>query len=786
MQPLSLLPLRFPLRAWICLFLCWCSPLLVFAQVQTLQIGAAERYPLSTAFAYFEDASTQLGIDDMAKETMQARFKPLGQDGTSTNFGSTRSAIWLRVHLQVAPDAPRRWLLEVANPPLDRLDIYVSKTTGGFERRAGGDSLSFADRQVPHRNHVLVANLEPGREATIFLRVMSEGNVSVPAILWQPEALWRNDHLSYSVFSLYFGLLFGLVLYNLLLLFSVRDSAYLIYVLFATSVGMSQLANSGIAAEFWWPHSVWWNNISINIAYGTSGAYGTWFARSFLSSRANLPKLDRLLQALVFAWVASIFASLFLPRRVAFLIVTLLALIGVASIVAAGVKSIQRRHSGAIYFGYAWGALLSGIVVLSAHNHGYLPTNIFTANALLVGSALEMVLLSFALADRINTSRREKEQAQAQVATEHALVEALHQSQERHLAVIEHVAEGMVVMQEGRVVFVNTKAAEMLGADKPSLMESGIVSRFHADDQALLAKCARSPDGERANPQRFEVRLALPNQLVKWLEFGVDTVPWDGTTGQLLYFLDITDRHHAEMETRAAISRQQELNQLRSRFVAMTSHEFRTPLAAILSAQDLLKSYDQRLPAAERTELLDIIESGVNRMTGMLERVLLLGQVDAHMLEFKPQTLDVKALCRQLLEEAQTQWPDRQTNLRLEFSEKLQEGQYDGNLLRHIFGNLLSNAIKYSPNGGDVCLKVYRQGGQTLFEVSDSGIGVPQGEVDHLFDAFHRASNVGAIQGTGLGLAIVKQAVDLHGGTISVTSVIGRGTCFTVALPTVS
>ena len=173
-------------------------------------------------------------------------------------------------------------------------------------------------------------------------------------------------------------------------------------------------------------------------------------------------------------------------------------------------------------------------------------------------------------------------------------------------------------------------------------------------------------------------------------------------------------------------------------------------------------------------------------MTGMLERVLLLGQVDAHMLEFKPQTLDVKALCRQLLEEAQTQWPDRQTNLRLEFSEKLQEGQYDGNLLRHIFGNLLSNAIKYSPNGGDVCLKVYRQGGQTLFEVSDSGIGVPQGEVDHLFDAFHRASNVGAIQGTGLGLAIVKQAVDLHGGTISVTSVIGRGTCFTVALPTVS
>jgi signal transduction histidine kinase len=117
-----------------------------------------------------------------------------------------------------------------------------------------------------------------------------------------------------------------------------------------------------------------------------------------------------------------------------------------------------------------------------------------------------------------------------------------------------------------------------------------------------------------------------------------------------------------------------------------------------------------------------------------------------------------------------------------DIAEGLGMGLFDERLLRHIFGNLLSNAIKYSPDGGTVSLKVFTQGAQTVFEVSDQGIGVPPDEMDHLFASFHRASNVGSISGTGLGLAIVKQSVELHGGAITVRSVPGSGTTFTVTL----
>jgi signal transduction histidine kinase len=216
----------------------------------------------------------------------------------------------------------------------------------------------------------------------------------------------------------------------------------------------------------------------------------------------------------------------------------------------------------------------------------------------------------------------------------------------------------------------------------------------------------------------------------------------------------------------------------------MTSHEFRTPLATILSSAELLKYYGDRLPAEEKTAVIQSIESSVQRMTHMLDRVLLIGKVEAYMLEFNPEKIDLVALCHSLVEETRTQLPDSVCTVRTTIADGIGWGYYDEKLLGHIFGNLLSNAIKYSPNGGEVVFDVYRQGQETVFEVSDQGIGIPSEEIAHLFESFHRSSNVGNIQGTGLGLAIVKNSVDLHGGRIEVHSELGKGTRFRVTLAT--
>jgi PAS domain S-box-containing protein len=771
-------------RIWWTL-LCLLLPLwtqLAAAQTGTVQVVNQESYKLSRAFTYVEDSSAQQTLSDILKSDTQARFQAVPQGVTSTNFGSTNSAIWLRVVVHTDATSPRHWMFEVAYPPLDRLDLYVIASDGKTAHYMGGDSLPFPSRAVPHRSHVLPIELEPGVISTLYLRIASQGAVSAPSTLWQPAALWQQDQATYSIFSLYFGLLIGLLLYNLLLFLSVRDPAYLIYVVFVACIGLSQAANSGLGAQFLWPDALWWNSNSINATHAASGSFGIWFVRSFLASKTSMPVMDRWIVGQMVLWFATFAGSLVLPYKIAGLIITGLAVVGVVTVLWAATLSVRQGHPGAKYFLLAWGAFLFGVVTQTMHNNGLLPSNPFTVDALLIGSALEMVLLSFALADRINAMRREKEVAQAQVRSEQTLVQALQQSQEHYRALIEHVGEGMVVVQDERIVFVNSRAADILALPKDAIIERGFIDNIHTDDRALLIDRVRRQVLGQSVPELCRVRLEVSGQPLKWLEFGGHMVPWDGSQGLLIFFLDVTQRHNADLEMHSALNRQQELNELRSRFVAMTSHEFRTPLATILSSQDLLKYYGDRLPAEEKQKVLASIEQSVHRMTRMLDRVLLLGKADAHMLEFAPQQINLRELCATLVTEAITQQPDSHCQVQTDIAEGLGMGLFDERLLRHIFGNLLSNAIKYSPDGGTVSLKVFTQGAQTVFEVSDQGIGVPPDEMDHLFASFHRASNVGSISGTGLGLAIVKQSVELHGGAITVRSVPGSGTTFTVTL----
>jgi signal transduction histidine kinase len=283
---------------------------------------------------------------------------------------------------------------------------------------------------------------------------------------------------------------------------------------------------------------------------------------------------------------------------------------------------------------------------------------------------------------------------------------------------------------------------------------------------------------------KCERQLKRRNGELLWVEMGGSCIrPNDPESGVIWTFLDITERKKSEDQIRDALEQQKQLNELRSRFVSMTSHEFRTPLAAIMSAEELLRHYGDRLPKAERDEILDSIAQGVQRMSRMMDRVLLLGKADAGMLDFKPQRVQLEPLCREFIDEARSQQPQDLSEVKLSIDQGVGEGSYDEKLLRHIFSNLLSNALKYSPGGGEVQFNVRREETATIFEVADRGIGIPQEEIAHLFESFHRASNVGSIQGTGLGLAIVKNAVEMHGGAIEVDSRLGEGTTFRVSLP---
>ena len=230
------------------------------------------------------------------------------------------------------------------------------------------------------------------------------------------------------------------------------------------------------------------------------------------------------------------------------------------------------------------------------------------------------------------------------------------------------------------------------------------------------------------------------------------------------------------------LARERELRELKSNFVSLVSHEFRTPLEIIMSSVDNLDRYHEKLASEKREQLLRTINRSVRRMAGMMEEVLVLGRLETDGITFQPAPLELHALCRRLCDEIDSVTGHR-CPIRLELSETPDSATGDEGMIRHIVTNLLSNAVKYSPAGESVDIVVSRDGDMAVLRIADHGCGIPAADQERLFNAFSRGSNVGQIPGTGLGLLIVRRCVDLHGGSIDFVSSEDKGTTFTVRLP---
>ena len=245
---------------------------------------------------------------------------------------------------------------------------------------------------------------------------------------------------------------------------------------------------------------------------------------------------------------------------------------------------------------------------------------------------------------------------------------------------------------------------------------------------------------------------------------------------------DISDRKRVEAEMMKALERERELRELKSDFVSMASHEFRTPLATIFSSAELLEAYGHKWPEEKKLKHYHRIESAVQRMTELLDDVLLFSKAEAGKLEFNPKPLVLKNFCSDLVEEIQLGIGENH-KITFVYSGPCNNARMDEKLLLHILTNLLTNAIKYSPQDTTVLFGCSCENREVIFEIKDEGIGIPPEDQKRLFESFHRAKNVGAIPGTGLGLAIVQKSVELHGGRIACTSEVGVGTTFRVTLP---
>lgn len=353
---------------------------------------------------------------------------------------------------------------------------------------------------------------------------------------------------------------------------------------------------------------------------------------------------------------------------------------------------------------------------------------------------------------------------------------------------LEHAPEAIVVVDvdTGKMADANDQALCLLGIDRTHLETIDLAERevveptteTHSTDTfsrhihaAAAGKAPvfewlfRTGDGTLVPT---EVRLRLLPALKRRLVIGILT--------------DISERKQAENSLLEALARERELNEMKSDFVAMVSHEFRTPLGVISSSAEILVRYLSRLSEEQRATHLETIVRSTRGLSKVMEEVLLLGRVESKKLTFTPELIDLEGLTTNLADEVVFSMGTT-SSVDVQIKDGLRGATGDEGILRHILTNLLSNAVKYSSVGSVVTFRISRKSTHVVFEVIDRGIGISPEDMRTLFTAFHRGKNVGNRPGTGLGLVIVRRCAHLHGGDVQITSSPGQGTHVTVELP---
>ena len=423
--------------------------------------------------------------------------------------------------------------------------------------------------------------------------------------------------------------------------------------------------------------------------------------------------------------------------------------------------------------------ILAPLIALLFTNGGF---NTSAAMLLLVFTGVLLALYLGAnrnLMETLRFGRENVELAKRLHEVDRSLAAALSELR----VIFESAAVGLAMLRDRKIARCNDAFAHLFGYGTEEM--TGQLSRIMYASEESWAEAQEAANRRFAEGQASvsELELAKKDGQLFWGNVEARALDLrDPNAGIILAVHDITPRRRAEQELLTALQREKELNEMKTRFVSTVSHEFRTPLSTILSSAELLRLYADKLDNKEKLDLLNGIEDSTKRMRRLLDEVLTLGRAESGVLQLRPSQIALSELCNKIVHELCIGEGKQHT---IVFDDRFDRptAELDENLLRHILNNLLSNAIKYSATGTTVRLTLERRDDKVVLTVEDSGIGIPAEDLPHLFESFHRATNVQNRQGTGLGLAIVKKSVELHGGTITFDTKVDAGTQFIVELP---
>ncbi len=696
----------------LCVFLCLLAlvagPALP-APTSIIYRGADHSGPLGMDFSVHEDPSGSMSVKDVVDH---ASFEPCTND--VPNFGTSKSAFWLRANIYNTSPSGRLVIL-IDHPEIEYLDIYL-EVSGELTTlvRAGQLQLRKA-REQDSPSSSFNLPIPYGGYGTVYIRVKSSKLLQVPIFLQNEEASTKQK-LSRNLFmGGYIGIMLVMVLYNLFIFISTRDRNYLFYVMYLIAVCLTQLSFTGYSAFYFWPGSAWViQNSSTTLTVATMI-----LATEFMQRFINVANYDRnFIRIKTFIYAFAIFgATTFIVGAsiIGYTAIQIASFIMATYIMFIAIKIARTGHLPARYFLAAWSVFMTGVLVFVAKDWGLLPYNDLTKYMMAIGSAVEVVLLSFGLADKINVLRREKELSQ---------VQALQMSKRN-----EQIIKDQNVMLEQKV---NERTHALQESnDHLKRTQSQLVS---AEKMASLGQLTAGIAHEINNPLNFISSSIAPLKR------------------DLLELKEVLDAYRIATKGSPSMA---EVHALEERIgVDYTMQEVQEILLAMENGAARTSEIVRGLRTFSRLDEDDLKQADVNE--GLRSTVVVLG----------PQFRDA-------------------VKLEYDLADLPQVECYPGKL-NQLFMNLLNNAAhtvkqRHGTSGGVVGIHTHRDGNEVVITITDNGMGMDESIQSRLFEPFFTTKDVG--EGTGLGLSIVQGIIEKHKGQITLESVVGQGTKFTITLP---
>ncbi len=674
---------------------------------------------ISNQVSIFEDETGKLSLDEViAKNEFIANKEKVG------NVGLTNSKAWIKLQV-INPPSGKDVYLEIKNPTFDEVVLY-SPANGGFTKKTSGQNTSVQKRDLEHQN--IIFKLPPtARDTnTYYLSINSANPITLPIYVGDLKSTLQSIQIENVVFSLYLGLILTMFVYNIFIYFTVHDRSYLFYVIYILSVGFTQASLKGYSFLFFWGDNVWLNNQGIVFSIIFVGIASLLFTKEFLHVKHFLKGFSPVLDAFIILYVIGFLISIFgypMEAQIMLQVVTMLASL---LVVTTGILVYRKKYRPALYFTISWTCFLLGVIIFILKDVGILAPTFLINNAILIGSGLEAVLLSFALADKINIFKKEKEDSQA---------EALRISKENENLVREQNILLEIKVKE-RTEALET-ANETLNSALVDLKEAQS-QLVDAEKMAGLGQLTAGIAHEINNPINFVTSNIKP------LELDINEL------NEVITMYEKVDR----------------------------DGDIEQQLAAI---EAFKRRIDINFVREEIRSLLAGIGDGARRTAEIIRSLKNFSRLD----ESDTKPVDLNEGLDSTLVLIRSSFP---TNLKvIKDYAAIPEVECLPGKMNQVFMNLITNAVQAIKSKPQLdaeeflYVKTWQEDHQVKISIKDSGTGMPEEVKQKIFEPFYTTKDVG--EGTGLGLSIVFRIIENHQGTIDVLTNLNEGTEFIITLP---